>query len=224
MGIALGLGIPAGIALIAAGFLVSRRQIATQHAIMRLSDANTHDMLYGAGTTGSTTVSAMTGSGDPPGAFHEGLYHYMGDGTRYLSTNCLECMETRQNSFYTDDNLGTIPEDQIYEDAVFGQLFGAASSHGPAEDEADSPRGRGGTFGSYLSHLMSGPNVHSCNSALCNRCNGAQQTANVTFLDSPAMWYARDEATLSGDTDDMDSLLTFGNDDVTSNRAGQVEV
>jgi hypothetical protein len=85
----------------------------------------------------------LVGTGDPPSSFHEGLYHYMRDGTRYLSTRCEGCLETRKNSFYTDNNLGTIMEDEEFED-VTG--LGAKNS----------------TI-----------NVHKCTSAVCNRCTPA---------------------------------------------------
>eukprot|EP00977_Amphora_coffeiformis_P029541 scaffold41402_cov298-Amphora_coffeaeformis.AAC.1 len=153
----------------------------------------------------------MVGTGDPPGSFHEGLYHYMGDGTRYLSTNCKDCLETRRNSFYTDDNLGTIPEDEEYADAIFGQ------SYYQDEEEEDEIQ--------YLGHLVRGrsvarPNVHVCNSALCEHCSGRNKQS-PTFLESPSLWLSRGGTSTM---EPMDSLLTFGSDDVTSSRSGQQEV
>jgi hypothetical protein len=88
-----------------------------------------------------TSEFVLVGTGDHPSSFHEGLYHYMRDGTRYLSTRCEGCLETRKNSFYTDNNLGTIMEDEEFED-VTG--LGAKNS----------------TI-----------NVHKCTSAVCNRCS-----------------------------------------------------
>ena len=222
LGIALGVGIPVALALMIAGFFVSRRQIvAARH--LRLSDAG----LYGASTMGTAAAldtRQMVGTGDPPGSFHEGLYHYMGDGTRYLSTNCAHCLETRRNSFYTDHNLGTIPEDQEYEDAIYGLSSQYQDGNGDDyddEDEEMSPFG-GST---YLGHLVRGraiarPNVHVCNSALCDYCNGRKKQS-TTFLESPALWLAR---TGNAAMEPMDSLLTFGSDDVTSSRAGEQEV
>jgi hypothetical protein len=90
-----------------------------------------------------TSDFVLIGTGDHPSSFHEGLYHYMRDGTRYLSTRCEGCLETRKNSFYTDNNLGTIMEDEEFED-VTG--LGAKNS----------------TI-----------NVHKCTSAVCNRCTPA---------------------------------------------------
>jgi hypothetical protein len=88
-----------------------------------------------------TSEFVLVGTGDHPSSFHEGLYHYMRDGTRYLSTRCEGCLETRKNSFYTDNNLGTIMEDEEFED-VTG--LGAKNS----------------TI-----------NVHKCTSAVCTRCS-----------------------------------------------------
>ena len=42
----------------------------------------------------------LIGTGDPPGSFHEGMYHYTCQGVRYLSTNCADCIETKRNGFY----------------------------------------------------------------------------------------------------------------------------
>jgi hypothetical protein len=85
----------------------------------------------------------LVGTGDPPSSFHEGLYHYMRDGTRYLSTRCEGCLETRKNSFYTDNNLGTIMEDEEFEDVT------------------------------GLGAKPPTMNVHKCGSAVCNRCTTA---------------------------------------------------
>ena len=215
-GIALGVGIPVALVFLIAGFFVSRHQIATTRQ-MRLSEAGMYGTLSSILGT-MTETRRIAGTGDPPSSFHEGLYHYMGDGTRYLSTNCSDCLETRRNSFYTDDNLGTIPEDQEYEDAIFGQSY-----YQDEEEEEDETQNSGNR--SYLGHLVRGhavarPNVHVCNSALCDYCSGRNKQT-TTFLESPSLWLNR------GDTntmEPMDSLLTFGNDDVTSSRSGQQEV
>ena len=175
--------------------------------------------MYGALSSilGAPTESRrIAGTGDPPGSFHEGLYHYMGDGTRYLSTNCRDCLETRRNSFYTDDNLGTIPEDEEYEDAIFGQSY-YLDEEEDEEEEDERP---------YLGHLVGGrsvarPNVHVCNSALCDYCSNRNKKKSPTFLESPSLWLSRGGASTM---EPMDSLLTFGSDDVTSSRAGQQEV
>ena len=218
LSLALGVGIPAILALIIAGFFVSRRQMAAARNL-RLSDTG----MYGSAASSVGNVLAaenrrIAGTGDPPGSFHEGLYHYMSDGTRYLSTNCPDCLETRKNSFYTDDNLGTIPEDQEYEDVIFGHSYYTQDE----EEEVEEIEVLGGGTSTYLGHLVRGhsvarPNVHVCNSALCP-CRKNQQA--TTFLESPAMWLARGAAA----NEPMDSLLTFGSDDVTSSRSGRQEV
>jgi hypothetical protein len=96
----------------------------------------------------------LVGTGDHPTSFHEGLYHYMRDGTRYLSTRCEGCLETRKNSFYTDNNLGTIMEEEEFEDVT----------------------GLGGK--------NSAMNVHKCRSALCNRCTTGPENQTCFFAAS----------------------------------------
>jgi hypothetical protein len=106
IGIILGVAIPLVVGLVAAALLMKRNRdtmTATEY----------QDMM-----TSSDFV--LVGTGDPVGSFHEGLYHYMRDGTRYLSTRCEGCLETRKNSFYTDYDLGTIMEGQEYQDSILG--------------------------------------------------------------------------------------------------------
>jgi hypothetical protein len=101
----------------------------------------------------------LNGTADPPGSFHEGLYHYMPQGTRYLSTRCEGCLETRRNSFFTDHNLAMIPEGKEFEENI---LISANS-----KDLA----GRASTM-----------DVHKCASANCERCNN--KIKGTTFLSS----------------------------------------
>jgi hypothetical protein len=125
VGLIAGVTIPLVIGLIVAALFMQKKRGT-------MTEVGYRDMM------GSEFV--LVGTGDPPASFHEGLYHYMRDGTRYLSTRCEGCLETRKNSFYTDNNLGTIMEDEEFED-VTG--LGAKSST---------------------------VNVHKCTSAVCNRC------------------------------------------------------
>jgi hypothetical protein len=128
VGLIAGVTIPLLVGLIAAAlFMQKKRGVVTE--------AGYNDMM--------TSDFVLIGTGDHPSSFHEGLYHYMRDGTRYLSTRCEGCLETRKNSFYTDNNLGTIMEDEEFED-VTG--LGAKNS----------------TI-----------NVHKCTSAVCTRCTPA---------------------------------------------------
>lgn len=54
----------------------------------------------------------LIGTGDPPDSYHEGLYHYMSNGTtRYISTRCKQCQETLETRQYAGNILGTIYED-----------------------------------------------------------------------------------------------------------------
>lgn len=153
--LALGVGVPAALALLLLAYSKSRRrETATARGMAAMfGGAKDAPLVY-------------VGTGDPPGSFHEGLYHYMRDGTRYLSTRCDECYETRKNSFYTDDNLGTIMEDEPFEDVPVS---------------AD-PR--------KLGRSHRGMDVHKCSSATCSRC--APVTRTTTFL--PSLWSPEGQA------------------------------
>jgi hypothetical protein len=74
----------------------------------------------------------------------------MRDGTRYLSTNCEGCLETRRNSFFTDDNLGTIVEGKEFEEKVL--VTAKYKSLGKQASNVD---------------------VHKCTSSTCKRCLSA---------------------------------------------------
>lgn len=130
VGLIAGVTIPLLVGLIAAALFMQKKRGT-------MTEVGYRDMM--------TSEFVLVGTGDHPSSFHEGLYHYMRDGTRYLSTRCEGCLETRKNSFYTDDNLGTIMEDEEFED-VTG--LGAKSST---------------------------MNVHKCTSAVCNRCSPAPE-------------------------------------------------
>ncbi|CAB9512831.1 expressed unknown protein [Seminavis robusta] len=111
----------------------------------------------------------MVGTGDPPGSFHEGLYHYTKDGRRYLSTRCENCLETRRNTFYTDRRgLPTIMEHEVYNNESNNSFVGVISP-----DSKD------------LGQRHLGIDVHRCTSSTCTRCNnGDHQTVN--FIPSTA--------------------------------------
>jgi hypothetical protein len=222
VGIGLGVALAAVLILLILALLVSRHHIIINRK-QRMSDVGLYSggLLPIVGGLGDDD-RRIVGTGDPPGSFHEGLYHYTDDGTRYLSTNCAGCLETRRNSFYTDDNLGTIPEDQEYEDAIFGSPPPVYSS----DDDSEVMRS------SYLQHLVASgkiapPDVHVCTSTMCTdpRCNNRNKPysprQSTTFLGNPATW---DNNRPNGSDEPMDSLLTFGNDDRTSTRASEQEV
>lgn len=145
----LGVGLPVAAALILFAVVVQKQRRSTMTA---------KDF----GLMNSEFV--LVGTGDPPGSFHEGLYHYMLHGTRYLSTNCEGCLETRRNSFYTDNNLGSIPEDREYEEDI---LITADSKD--------------------LGGKTSTMDVHKCSSATCKRCLYGEQSKRVFFIPSMRM-------------------------------------
>jgi hypothetical protein len=123
----------------------------------------------------------LVGTGDPPGSFHHGHYHYMLDGTHYLSTNCDECYQTRRRgSFvYSDRDLPTILEDHVYDDDEFGDTYRQLV----AADSKD------------LGAKHSGANVHQCNSGLCEVCLAAQRGGAVTFIPSSVQNFDRSALT-----------------------------
>jgi hypothetical protein len=141
----IGVGVPVATALALLAFLVVRKKRST------MTGSAFHMM---------KSDFILSGTGDPPGSFHEGLYHYMRNGTRYLSTNCEGCLETRRNSFFTDNNLGTILEDEEYEETI---LVSANSKD--------------------LGGIAATMDVHRCSSTLCNRCN-PRVFRGTTFLPS----------------------------------------
>jgi hypothetical protein len=92
-------------------------------------------------TTAPKPYYVITGTGDPPRSFHEGLYHYTRGGARYLSTNCMHCYETRRNGFLTLDGANSQDD---------GGLVSPSSKD--------------------LGGRHSGMDVHECTSATCNIC------------------------------------------------------
>jgi hypothetical protein len=136
--------------VLAAAFFTSKRRLAGTTAGFRELD--------------HPSPRCRVGTGDPPGSFHDGLYHYMRHGKRYLSTRCEECLNTKRNSIYTVDvvdsstfangTLETIREYETYD------------ANGSLDDvllRADSGLG--------LSKHHMGMNVHKCNSATCKLCS-----------------------------------------------------
>lgn len=97
----------------------------------------------------------LIGTGDPPGSFHEGMYHYTCQGVRYLSTNCADCIETKRNGFFTALDLETISEKSLEDDEDF-------STHRKKHFVNASQ--------SALGKKHSSIDVHVCNSARCPIC------------------------------------------------------
>lgn len=147
LAIVLGVGIPVATALIAASAIFARRE----RTVMTAEDH---------ASTFMDSNFVLVGTGDPPGSFHEGLYHYMRNGQRYLSTNCEGCVETRRNSFFTDDVLGTIMEDSQYEESILINV-----------DSKD------------LGRNACTQDVHRCSSSTCIRCF-PRDSSKTTFVHS----------------------------------------
>jgi hypothetical protein len=140
LSIILGVGIPIVTAFVLAVFFTQKRRRAMTAAAYNSRMMNNSDFL-------------LIGSGDPPNAFHEGLFHYLPSGQKYLSTQCEECLETRKNTFFSfsgaSRDLASIPEDEEF--------------HGDLLVRADSRKG--------LGQRTLGMNVHKCHSSTCRRCS-----------------------------------------------------
>jgi len=145
----IGVGVPIVTALALLAFVVARKKRET--------------MTESAYATMMNSDYVLVGTGDPPGSFHEGLYHYMHRGkTRYLSTRCESCLETRRNSFYTDANLGTILEDREYDEEIF--VTRASSKD--------------------LGKKTSTMDVRRCKSTTCDRCVPSLCAKRTEFVSS----------------------------------------
>jgi hypothetical protein len=106
----------------------------------------------------SNRVNNAEDQEDPPGSFHEGMHHYLRDGTRYYSSRCQQCREYNcvfllDNSF-TSSRMGAIPE---HEPSIQRSEQGHRIL-----PRADLRLG--------LSQQHMGINVHTCKSATCTRC------------------------------------------------------
>jgi hypothetical protein len=161
--------------LVLIGFAFLMTRIRRQRTVMTPVELETGDQ------------DVLVGTGDPPRSFHTGLYHYTQSGSRYLSTNCYLCAETRMSGFSTDGNLPTITE---------GRIFGLnwTSSEGEsyddfsldeAEDSVDPAMQLISPNSKNLGGIHSGIDVHQCTSATCNICRFRGD--EVAFLPSPRL-------------------------------------
>jgi hypothetical protein len=126
----------------------------------------------------------LVGTGDPPRSFHEGLYHYTRGGSRYISTNCYICEETRMRGFFTDGDLPTITEGCLFDPHCASSERESYDDfsldlEGPVEPEMQliSPSSKN------LGGRHSGIDVHQCTSATCNICKFSGD--EVAFVPSP---------------------------------------
>ena len=103
----------------------------------------------------------LPGTGDPPGSFHYGVYHYFRDGQSYLSTNCYDCHETRM---LANSDYGCVLPPPVEEasstDGYYDKLIRANSKD--------------------IGNGHSGMNVHRCASSTCHLC--APNRKAVTML------------------------------------------
>lgn len=100
-------------------------------------------------------------SGDPPGSFHQGYYHYTKDGIRYLSPYCSTCIET-ERQLADGVGLQTITEDEEWDEGGRLSRLVAANS-----------KNLGGKHSTM--------DVHQCTSSLCQECQEARRQAGVSF-------------------------------------------
>jgi LPXTG-motif cell wall-anchored protein len=99
--------------------------------------------------------ASLPGTGDPPGSFHHGVYHYMRDGQNYLSTNCFDCHETKNLS--NSDYGNVLPN--VYDD--------------PYYDAVATPKSK------RIASDQSGSNVHKCTSSTCQICLPESKTTTM---------------------------------------------
>jgi hypothetical protein len=104
----------------------------------------------------------LVGTGDPPGSFHEGMYHYTRNGARYLSTNCAECIETRKNGFLNG-----------FDEIHFGERDQSNRR------KRNLVRASSGALGMKHSSI----DVHNCSSGACKIC--AHRPRDVQFVPNP---------------------------------------
>lgn len=120
-------------------------------------------------------VNVLIGTGDPPGSFHEGMYHYTRKGVRYLSTNCADCIETKRNGFSTATDFDVSAEKSLENqstDEISLEQNDDYSSH--RRNCLVTPSQ------SALGTKHSSIDVHICNSARCPICT--YQPRDVEFF------------------------------------------
>jgi hypothetical protein len=105
------------------------------------------------------TSNNVRGTGDPPDSYHDGLYHHMFDGQKYLSTRCLLCLETRRNAAMVVKSLPATETRSM--DAAKGSQDTADSSTAPIVNVTSNMK---------LGQPHMGMDVHVCSSATCVRC------------------------------------------------------
>jgi hypothetical protein len=111
-----------------------RRKVMSERAFSALND--------------NSNFYPLPGTGDPPGSFHHGMYHYFREGQAYLSTNCPDCHDTRLNGINEYYN-GLIPISED-EEMTYNRLIMANSKD--------------------LGLHHSGIDVHKCASSMCKLC------------------------------------------------------
>jgi hypothetical protein len=115
----------------------------------------------------------IVGTGDHPRSYHDGHYHFTQTGTRYLSTNCDFCNDTRMYGFVNYTDLG------------LSRDYNSRISHVVGESDSVSTKDSGLTdVDSVLGPYCGGPlsllgrkhgDVHICNSATCELCEQRRQ-------------------------------------------------
>lgn len=187
IGLVLGICVPLVAALLAAAIVKRKRSLADSAPAV-WQDPN---------QTQPKTSGALVGTGDPPGSFHDGIYHYMKNGQRYLSTQCEKCLETKRNGIYSVEmfDSNTFAADKMKSILEFGTDDG-----GDILARADSSLG--------LSQHHMGIDVHKCQSALCKRC--VPDSPQTTFV--PVLSSTQDSRSIPSNLESLtrlDSRLTL---------------
>jgi hypothetical protein len=121
----------------------------------------------------------IVGTGDHPRSYHEGLYHFTQAGTRYLSTNCEYCRDTRMYGLMnsTTSNLSRDYKPRKIHvvgesDSILSRSTGHSKDGG--SDDVDSVLGPYGA--GPLAHIgRKYGDVHVCSSATCELCEQRRQ-------------------------------------------------
>jgi hypothetical protein len=165
----------------------------------------------------------LTGTGDPPRSFHEGMYHYTRAGARYLSTNCRDCHETRKmGMMHSFSDLHPINENHMYDEAgrsISCSYDSASVDTAEVEASEHDPSAHRKLFlvqpsDANLGQKASTVDVHQCSSATCRICS--YKPKDVAFIspraEEPSMSYL--PAAYSADLHD-DGSWSVGQDSVS---------
>jgi hypothetical protein len=165
VGFAFAIGIPIVLAIIGSLFFAKRRRtsiiLPNQNVLQSWEEYDPSNNI-------------VKGTGDPPDSYHDGLYHYMFHGQKYLSTRCALCLETKRNSQLNANALRGVGSAATEDNYI---VSGTSQQRGQGDDndEDNTHRIVNVTSNLRLGQRHMGMDVHVCNSATCMRCFQASQ-------------------------------------------------